>query len=223
MPKARRPGMAGSGQERMVDHPDEAALIAGAQAGERLAFERLLVRHKRQLSARIQQRIPPRMRHLVDDEDILQETFADGWEGISSFQSSGKGAFYGWLSRIADNRILDCVKAFRAAKRGGDWQRVEAGPDVDLAEILAMLAVSPRTPSRSVADREALHAVQAALPTLKADYHEVLRLRFIDQLSVQEAAERMERSEWAVQKLTARALTSLREAMGGISRFLSRK
>lgn len=207
----------------MSDQPGEAELVAAAKAGERLAFERLLVRHQRRLTTRIQQRIPARMRHLVDEDDILQETFVDGWEAISSFHSAGEGAFFGWLARIADNRILDCVKAFRAAKRGGDRDRLDPGPDVDLAALLAMLAVNPRTPSRSVADREALRAAQAAMPTLKADYREVLRLRFIEEVSVQETARRLDRSEWAVHKLTARALEALREAMGGVSRFLSRK
>lgn len=207
----------------MSDPPDDAELIARAQSGERLAFERLLVRHQRRLIERIRQRVPPRMRYLVDEEDILQETFVDGWEAIDAFRSLGEGAFFGWLARIADNRILDCAKAFRAAKRGGDRQRIVPGPDVDLVELLALLAVNPRTPSRSVANREALHAVQAALPTLKADYRNVLRLRFIEDVSVQETAQQLNRSEWAVHKLTARALEALREAIGGVSRFLSRK
>jgi RNA polymerase sigma-70 factor (ECF subfamily) len=207
----------------MSEQPDDATLIARAQAGERLAFERLLVRHQRPLTDRIRRRIPARLRHLLDEEDILQETFVDGWEGISSFRPAGEGAFFGWVARIADNRILDCVKAFRAAKRGGDRQRVVPGPDVDLADLLAMLAVNPKTPSRSVANREALGALQAAIPTLKADYRDVLRLRFIEEASVDQTARQMNRTEWAVQKLTARALEALREAMGGVSRFLSRK
>lgn len=207
----------------MSDQPDDATLIARAQAGERLAFERLLVRHERPLMDRIRRRIPSRLRHLLDEEDILQETFVDGWAGIPSFRPAGDGAFFAWVARIADNRILDCLRAFRAAKRGGDQHRVGAGPEVDLADLLAMLAVNPRTPSRSVANREALQAVEAALPTLKADYREVLRLRFIQEASVEETARRMDRTDWAVQKLTARALEALREAMGGVSRFLSQK
>ncbi len=207
----------------MNEHPADAELIARARSGERLAFERLLVRVQRPLAQRIRQRIPARLKHLIDVDDILQECFVDGWEGIAAFRPAGESSLFAWLARIADNRILDQLKAFRAAKRGGDWRRIAPGPDEELTQLLAMLAVNPRTPSRSAADREALQMAQAALPTLKRDYHDVLRLRFVEGVSIRDTAERMNRSEWAVHKLTARALESLREAMGGVSRFLSRK
>lgn len=204
------------------DTPDDSGLIALAQSGERLAFERLLVRHQRRLAEYIGRRIPARMRSLIDADDILQEAFADGFEALGDFRPTGPDAFYSWLVRIAENNLLDAVKAYRAAKRGGGWRRAAENPDDQLAQVLSLLAVHQRTPSRSVARHEALAAVQTALPGLKADFREVLRLRFLEGLSVGETATRMNRTEWAVQKLTARALASLREAMGGATRFLSR-
>jgi RNA polymerase sigma-70 factor (ECF subfamily) len=203
------------------DAPDDADLIAQARAGHRLAFERLLVRHQRRLVERIGRRIPGRMRSLVDADDILQETFADGWQSLGDFRPAGPDAFFPWLLRIAENNLLDAVKAFRAAKRGGGWQRTPEDLDGELTQVLSLLAVHQRTPSRSVARHEALAAVQAALPGLKEDYREVLRLRFLEGMPVGDAATRMNRTEWAVQKLTARALASLREAMGDAARFLS--
>lgn len=207
----------------MLDQQGEAELVANAQAGERLAFERLLVRHQARLAIRIRQRIPARLQQVFDVDDILQETFFDGWEGIGRFQYGGEGTFFNWLARIADHRILDGVKAFRAAKRGGGRHQVVPERDDELTQLLSLLMMHERTPSRSVADREALHAVAAALPTLKQDYRDVLRLRFLEEASVAETARALNRTEWAVHKLTARALEALREAMGGVLQFLSRK
>lgn len=203
------------------DAPDDSDLIAQARAGQRLAFERLLVRHQRRLVERIGRRIPGSMRSLVDAADILQETFVDGWQSLGDFRPEGPDAFFPWLLRIAENNLLDAVKAFRAAKRGGGWHRAAEDLDGELTQVLSLLAVHQRTPSRSVARHEALAAVQAALPGLKEDHREVLRLRFLEGMPVSKTAAQMNRTEWAVQKLTARALASLREAMGDAARFLS--
>lgn len=203
------------------DAPDDLELISQAQAGQRLAFERLLVRHQHRLRERVGRRIPLRMRSLIDADDILQEAFADGWEALADFRPADSDALYSWLARIAENNLLDAVKAYRAAKRGGGWHRVTDNLDGELAQVLALLAVHQRTPSRSVARHEAVAAVAAALPGLKDDFRDVLRMRFTDGLSVAETAARMSRTEWAVQKLTARALLSLRAAMGDSARFLS--
>ncbi len=205
----------------VAEVPDELELIAQARAGQRLAFERLLVRHAGPLMQRISCRIPQRLRSVVDAEDILQEAFADGWEALAGFQPNGANAFGSWLARIAEHRLLDVIKAHRAAKRGGDGRCAPRGLDGQLTQVLSLLAVHQRTPSRSVARREALLAVRTALPQLKESFRDVLRLRFMEGLSVGEVADRMNRTEWAVQKLTARALASLREALGDGAGFLS--
>jgi RNA polymerase sigma-70 factor (ECF subfamily) len=200
---------------------DDAQLIALAKAGQRLAFERLLVRHQDRLAERIKVRMPARLRATLDEEDILQETFAEGWHRFAAFVPAGEDALFRWLARIAEHRLLNALKAQRAAKRGGRRRQV-VGLDDDLTQVLSLMGVHQRTPSRSVANREALHAVQAALPGLKSDHHEVLRLRFLEGVSIADTATRMNRSEWAVHKLTARALASLRAELGDAARFLSR-
>jgi RNA polymerase sigma-70 factor (ECF subfamily) len=201
--------------------PDETQLVALARSGQRLAFERLLVRHQRRLADHVRGRMPARFKSVIDVEDVLQEAFADGWDGFGDFQAQGQDALFHWLARIAENRLLDAVKAQRAAKRGGGWKRVEDHPDDELTRALSLLATHQRTPSRSVANREALQAVRAALPGLKEDYYNVLHMRFLEGRSVADTAVRLKRSEWAVHKLTARALASLREALGDAGRFLS--
>jgi RNA polymerase sigma-70 factor (ECF subfamily) len=204
-----------------ADALDDAQLIAQAKAGQRLAFERLLVRHQDRLAERIKARMPARLRATLDEEDILQETFAEGWRSFAGFDPDGEDALFRWLARIAEHRLLNALKAQRAAKRGGGRRQV-VGPDDDLTHFLSLMGVHHRTPSRSVANREALLAVQAALPGLKDDHREVLRLRFLEGVSIPDTAQRMNRSEWAVHKLTARALASLRAELGDAARFLSR-
>src|SRR5262245_60141243 len=175
----------------MPSLPDELELLALAKAGQRLAFERLLVRHQPRLARHVRGRMPARLNGVLDVEDVLQEAFADGWDGFKEFQPQGEDALFRWLARIAVNRLVDAVQAHRAAKRGGGWRRIEDHPDPELTRALSLLAIHQRTPSRSVANREALQAVQAALPGLKEDYHKVLQLRFLEGLSVTDTAARL--------------------------------
>jgi RNA polymerase sigma-70 factor (ECF subfamily) len=67
-----------------------------------------------------------------------------------------------------------------------------------------------------------VHIVQDALDDLKEDYGEVLRLRYIQSLSVAETAQRMGRTDGAVMMLCHRGLQQLEEVIGDPSRFFSR-
>jgi RNA polymerase sigma-70 factor (ECF subfamily) len=199
----------------------ETELAARAVAGDRMAYDRLLVRCQRQLYDRIRVKMPAVLRGVVSVEDILQDTFVEGWRSLGGYRSQGEGSFGRWLSTVADHRLLDAAKAQRAAKR--DRRRTAAPPDdkAELIDFLSRVTVYERTPSQSAAGHEAAHAIQRALLALKAEYREVLQLRYIEGLPVADTAERMGRSEWAVHKLCARALQRLRDAVGSPSRFFS--
>ena len=99
----------------------------------------------------------------------------------------------------------------------------EADGDGELVEILSLLAVSSRTPSRSVARMEAMQAVQTAMDALDEDYRTALRLRYIDGLAMNDVARGMGRSEGAVAMLCQRGLARLRDTLGDPANFLSRK
>jgi DNA-directed RNA polymerase specialized sigma24 family protein len=105
---------------------DDAQLIAQAKAGQRLAFERLLVRHQDRLADRVGARMRARLRGVLDEGDILQEIFAEGWKSFAGFEPEGDDALFGWLARIAEHRLLNALKAQRALKRGGPRRQVLA-------------------------------------------------------------------------------------------------
>lgn len=202
-----------------------ADLVARAVAGEPLALERLILDHHRALSAVVAGKIPATLAVVISADDILQETYAEVYRGIGAFRPDGENAFFRWLCTIADHRLLDAVRAHRAAKRGGGRAPVEATPGAEQSAMLALLDlvfVHERTPSRSAAGHEAIGAVQSAIETLKPDYRDAIRLRYIEGLSVADAAARMNRTERAVHKLCSRGLQRLREALGDASRYFSR-
>jgi RNA polymerase sigma factor (sigma-70 family) len=159
-------------------------------------------------------------------EDVLQETFAEVFRRISSFEPQGEAAFYRWLVTIAKHRLADMVKAQQTAKRGGGRRagQGQASPGANsVLNLLDLAAVHDHTPSRSAARHEAVSAIQVALAGLNEDYRQALQLRYVKAMPVKEIAETMGRTERAVHMLCNRGLKSLRAAMGRSSQFLTKK
>ena len=75
----------------------DAALVERAVAGDKKAFELLVIKYQRRI-----QRLIGRMVRDVDlVEDIAQETFIRAYRAIAQFR--GDAQFYTWLYRIAVN------------------------------------------------------------------------------------------------------------------------
>jgi RNA polymerase sigma-70 factor, ECF subfamily len=209
----------------MSDVMTEDVLIEQAVAGQPLALERLLLLSHGEIADRIERRLPVSMRGTVSAEDILQETFFEAFQRIGAFKPQGNGSFQRWLTKMADNRLLDAIRAHRAMKRGGGKSPVDitpAGSD-SIVSMLELMAVHERTPSRSIAGHEAAAAIHVALAGLKDDYREALRMRYVLGLPVAAVAEKMGRTERSIHKLCERGLEHLQAAMGRSVEFLTRK
>lgn len=194
-------------------------------AGDAVALRTLFDACRPVLIGDLEARIPAAARGLLSAEDVLQDAYVKASGELSRFEPRGWPAFVAWMRTIAENRLHDLVKAERALKRGGGHQRVAPGESTEpqsAVEWLQMLAVNERTPSRSVAVREAAAAIHQGLAELNEDQRQALRLRYMEGLSVAEAAQRMGRSEGAVCLLCHRALKNLESALGSATRFFSR-
>ena len=98
---------------------DHNELLSQAVAGDQLALQRLLIPFQSRLLARIRRKLPVSLSRVIAAEDVLQEAYVDVFRAIGGFQRQGDGAFYRWLLTIADNRVIDMIRAHQAAKRGG--------------------------------------------------------------------------------------------------------
>lgn len=213
-----------------------ADLVRRACAGEALALEKALMAASPRLLARIERRLPMDVRSSCGADDLLQETFTDAFRAFAGFalpgDRDGGQAFFAWLSTIAEHRIVDAVRAYRALKRGGAGADSSIGAggggramspgngsagwdQTTIVPLIEVLAVQTWTPSRSVAGKEIEQAVHAAIDGLYPAYREALELRYLLGLTPGEMARRLGRTEEAVHKLCNRALAALREALGG--------
>jgi len=203
---------------------NEPALAMFAAQGDRLALERLLLAHYDEIARRIQPKLPARLQSTQAVEDILQQTFMQAFRDIGRFQPQAGATFGDWLARIAENRLLDAIKQHDRQKRGGDLVRVEANPnDSCLLPLLEWIAGDDPHPSSQAARAEALHALNVAIAGLEPDQRDAIRLRLIEGLSLEETAERMQRTTAAVRGLVHRGKQNLRDAMGRASQWISAK
>jgi RNA polymerase sigma-70 factor (ECF subfamily) len=203
---------------------EELELIVQAIAGSRLAVERLLLDHYTPLVQHLTPLLPVSLQSVVSVEDVVQEAYSQAFKDINTFHPSTEESFAAWLKVIAENRLRDVIKSLRRKKRGGEHYRVQSATDSRLgsaANLAEMLSASGSTPSRSLARREAIRAVQVAMAGLPQEYREAVRLRYYEGLSIEEVARAMHRSSGAVRGLIDRAKRAMRDSMGRASKYLT--
>jgi len=208
----------------MSESTTETALLAASKSGDRAALGRLLLLHSEQLSRQLSAKMPPSLRRVTSADDILQQAFSLAFRDIEAFESRGPGSFYAWLKAIAEHQLQNAIKSAGRQKRGGNLRQVEAirSDTGSMRDLLDQLDAGDGTPSLAVRKEEAFAALNVALAELPEDYREVIRMRFLEGRSLEETAQTMDRSPAAIRSLADRAKKQLREAMGRLSRYLSK-
>ncbi|ELP65428.1 sigma-70 family RNA polymerase sigma factor [Streptomyces turgidiscabies] len=178
-----------------------AALVAKAGAGDRDAFATLYNEH----------RVPVyrflRTRGCDEQlaEDLTQDTFVRALGRIGTFaERPNSGGFGGWLYTIARNLHTDHCRASRTKCEVAVAEIFETDERCDSAESSAL---------RLLDAAEAAATVRAAMGSLPGAHQECLRLRFLEELPLKDAATRLDRTTGAVKTLTDRAKIGMRASV----------
>jgi RNA polymerase sigma-70 factor (ECF subfamily) len=191
---------------------NEADLVRAAVHDE-VARQTLFLQSYDRLLRLIRRNLPLAMEHLVTPEDILQDTYITAFQNFSRFRYQGPGSFHRWIARLARNRIVNVLEAHQAQKRGGGWHAVNLANNTSASTVLGILHVlakGEKSPRQLAADQEAIALVHAALGGLPDDQVQAVQLRYVEGLSINDAAREMDRTEQAIKMLCFRALRHLR-------------
>jgi RNA polymerase sigma-70 factor (ECF subfamily) len=125
-------------------------------------------------------------------EDLTAEVFSEALAGIRKFEWRGV-PFAAWLLRIASRAVAD------------HWKRTgrEFGEAAPPAEQLGPDEIERHAMLFQLVDR---------LPEAQS---RVIHMRFVEQKSIREIAQELDRSEGAVKQLQLRAIENLRAQMEG--------
>ncbi len=195
--------------------------LEAAGRGDGLALAKLLAACHPRLRARAEARMDPALKARAGPDDILQEVYLQVFRQIKHFQYRGPDSFLNWVYTILDRKIIDVGRAAHRRVRDIDREvpAVAARRSDSYWNLLDHLQADSGTPSRLVRRQEALGAMVTCLANLSETHREVIRLRFLEGLPVDEVATRLGKSQAAVVALSKRALEALRLSMDRLGEF----
>jgi len=169
------------------------ALIARAQAGDAAAFGELYTRYAKC----ILRYMYVRTREPELAQDLTQEVFIRVIKGIGGLQYRGEKLFLGWLYTIAGNVLVGQARRRQIAASSLD----------DTTEV-----TDPRGQDAVTSLFERL-SLQYAIAQLTVEQQHVLMMKFFGDMTNQEIAATIGKTEGAVKALQHRAIQALQHIL----------
>lgn len=129
-------------------------------------------------------------------EDILQDVFIKAWKGLKTLRPEHLN-FNAWLYTIASNTVND---RFRKMYRTPE--------PVELDDAFGVAA--PDSPAADTAKADDMQTVKKAMDLLHPHYRQILELRFVQDLTLEETAKILGKANVTVRVLQHRALKQLK-------------
>lgn len=182
----------------MLHNVNDSELVNRAKSGDHSAVTLIYERY----SAAIYRYIYFRVGEAELAEDLQAEVFLRMLEGIHRYEERG-WPISAWLYRIAHDRTVDTIRRRRHRKQVPleSWGGSCDGPENAVSAQL---------------DYEELNRT---LSDLTDDQRQVILMRFMADMSVQEVARRLGRTEGAVKALQHRGLQSLARRLAPVVAF----
>lgn len=166
----------------MSDREVDQQLVERAQAGDKRAFELLVIKYQRKVE-RLLSRI---VRDAGEVEDVAQESFIKAYRALAGFR--GDSAFYTWLYRIAVNTAKNyLISQGRRAPTSTDFDAEEAEGFEDATGLRDIA-----TPDAELMSKQIGQIVNKTIEALPDELRTAITLREIDGMSYEEIAQIMD-------------------------------
>jgi len=136
-------------------------------------------------------------------EDLSSAVFLKIWSYLQENNIIDSKTLRSLLYKIARNIIIDHYRKINQRENVSLDKTMEQGGLIDVKQDIAQRA-------EVMSD---LMVIETKLPELKEEYREVIIMRYINELSIKEIAEILDKSKGNVRVLIYRALSVLRELM----------
>lgn len=173
---------------------DERKLILEAKGGEAEAFGRLYDYYLPAIYRFILLKVGQR----EEAEDLTHQVFLKAWQNVSGFSEKGL-PFSSWLYRIARNLVID---RYRKAK-----------PVVSIDEEFVSEKLIFRPNVSSIDDKRDVARIMVSIQQLKDIERDVVIMRFVEDMSIKEVSETINKSEGAVKLIQHRAIRKIKESL----------
>ena len=145
-----------------------------------------------------------------DAEDVQQETFLKAHRKMGQFE--GRSRFTTWISRIAINEALMCLRKRRSNTYVPLEDAMQLNRELPPED---MLHSTLEDPEEAYARKELKNSLERAIAILRPAYRAVFLLRVVEQRSTTETAKVLRISASAVKARMRRARSELKETLQG--------
>jgi RNA polymerase sigma-70 factor, ECF subfamily len=174
---------------------DDQALVISAQNGNSQAVGELYDRHQERIFRYVRSRVYD---HQLA-QDLTGEIFTRMVTNLNQFENNGY-PFTAWLYRIARNLIID------------HHRKKDRYMNVPIEEVYHV-GTTDYEPAATVEKQLRAERLHQALETIDETQQEVIRLRFLAGLSLQEVADTLDKTVGAIKAQQYRGLMALRVAL----------
>lgn len=164
----------------MSEQLTDQVLVERVQAGDRNAFNLLVVRYQHKVASLVTRYVP-----AGDVPDVVQEAFIKAFRALESFR--GESAFYTWLYRIAVNTAKNYLTAQGRRPPTSDVEASEA-ENFENSGVLKEIS----NPENLMLSDELRQVVFHTIDSLPQELKLAITLRELEGLSYEEIAEIME-------------------------------
>ena len=180
------------------------------------AWPDLLARVEDQLRVLLPFRMTAAARDVVDEDDLIQEVFAEMARHLDRFEYRGKGSLKRWLGGILRHKILEAERSgFRIPRPETAFEPPGSAPGSS-THLVRALTDTCSGASRDSRRRELVEKVRGALAVLPEPQREVILLKVYEGLSGVEAARRLGVPETTVSARFKSGLRALAPLLGGV-------
>jgi RNA polymerase sigma-70 factor (ECF subfamily) len=197
------------GSAAVLSAADDDALAARVARADHAAFEALMRRHNGRLF-RVARAI---LKDDADAEDALQDAYLDAYRHIGEFR--GEAPVATWLTRIVVNEGLMRLrkrKRDRAVVSRAESSTTGRGDEDDQTGI-DVVDERIESPAAAVSRDEIRRLLEQKIDDLPLAFRTVFVMRDVDDMSVQETADRLSIPSATVRTRLFRARTLLRAAL----------
>ena len=196
-----------------MDQQQEKEIVSGLLLGDPDAWRALYDCHASAIWKFVALRMDPRRTEVAD---VVQETFLAAAGNVRNYDPA-LGTLWNWLTGIARRHV---ALYYRAQTRQDRIRQAadKLGPRAE--QVVRWLENREPQPPDVLASQELQTLVRATLSLLDRDYEELLTLKYLDGVSVEQIAGSFDSSESAIRSKLARACRMFRRVF--TARLLNR-
>ena len=177
-------------------------------------FTPSLEQYRRFLKLLVRAQLGPERRAAFDPSDLVQETLLEAHRKLDQFRGQSEAELAAWLRQMLAYNLADAFRAAGRQKRDrAREQSIHQALDDTCSNMASWLAAVQTSPSGAAVRNERLLRLAWALDELPPAQREAIELRYLHACSLEDIAQRLDRTQPAVAGLLRRGLEGLRELL----------